>query len=75
MGPVKEDLLTRLLPYVLKGLKSRNHDYRASSYMIASLMGSKVVMETKVVVTLLEYIMKVGVVNCTYRQSTGEPLY
>ena len=58
-GPVTEDIVNRLLPFLLKGLKSSNVDYRASSYVIVSLLASKVKLDKKVTVSLMESVSKV----------------
>ena len=56
---VTETLMSRLLPYVLKGLKSSWADYRASSYIIVSVLVNRVVLENKLTLSLLNTISKV----------------
>ena len=56
---ITESLISRLLPYVLKGLKSSWSDYRAASYIVVSMMSSRVVLETKLTLSLLNTISKV----------------
>lgn len=59
-SPVTEELMVSLLPYIVKGLKSCNEDYRASSYMITSVLASKAVLEKRVTLSLLDVLSKVG---------------
>ena len=56
---ITEALTSRLLPYVLKGLKSSWSDYRAASYIVVSMMASRVVLERKLTLSLLNTITKV----------------
>ena len=57
---VTEEILSRLLPYLMKGLKSRLHDYRAASYMIVGQLASTAVLEGRLINSLLETITKVS---------------
>ena len=57
-----EEVIGRLLPYLLKGLKSRVAEYRAASYMIAGQLASKTNLEDRVSRSLLDAITKVT--NC-----------
>ena len=54
-----EEVVGRLLPYVLKGLKSRVVEYRAASYVIAGQLVSKTTLEERVSTSLLEAVTKV----------------
>ena len=54
-----EEIVGRLLPYLLKGLKSRVVDYRAASYMIVGQLTSKTPLEERLITSLLEAITKV----------------
>lgn len=58
-GPISEGVVSRLLPFILKGLKSSHDDYRASSYMITSLLATKVKLDIKVTTSLMNSILKV----------------
>ena len=58
-GPITEELISRLLPCLLKGLKSSNLDFRAGSYMVVSLLASKVTLDKKLTMSLLDCITKV----------------
>ena len=55
-----EDVVGRILPYLIKGLKSRVSEHRAASYMIAGTLASSVVMEERLVTSLLDSISKVS---------------
>ena len=59
-GSVTEDLISRLLPYLIKGLKSSNNDFRASSYMIVSQLAARSSLESSLCSSLLEVIAKVS---------------
>ncbi|XP_022087703.1 HEAT repeat-containing protein 1-like isoform X2 [Acanthaster planci] len=56
--PVNEKLLSGILPYVLKGLKSKMADYQASSYMIICELAIKVKMKTDLVDPIIRSICK-----------------
>lgn len=58
-APITEGLTSRLLPYILKGLKSSWVDYRAASYIVVSILASRVVLENKLTLSLLNTISKV----------------
>ena len=58
-SPVTEDLVMRLMPYVKKGLKSENSEYKASTYMIVSQLAVVVDMEDVLVANLVELVCKV----------------
>ena len=58
-GMVTEELVSRLLPYIVKGLKSSYLDYKAASYMIVGQLASKVTMEKQLCNSLLEITTKV----------------
>ena len=58
-GGTDEEVVGRLLPYLLKGLKSRVVEYRAASYMIAGQLVSKASLERRVSTALLDAITKV----------------
>jgi U3 small nucleolar RNA-associated protein 10 len=57
-GGTDEEVVGRLLPYLLKGLKSRVVEYRAASYMIAGQLVSKASLEDRVSTALLDAITK-----------------
>ena len=59
-GPPSEDLVARLLPYLLKGMKSHVEDYRTASYMVLSQLVSRVTLEPHIATSLLETLTKVG---------------
>lgn len=62
-----EEIIGRLLPYVLKGLKSRVVDYRAASYMIVGQLASKTALEERVATSLIETATKVVYIHhCIY---------
>ncbi len=56
-----EELLSLLLVYIVKGLKSSSADYRASSYIIVSQLSSRSQLEGKLCSSLLDSIAKVCV--------------
>uniref|UniRef100_H3BVV8 HEAT repeat-containing protein 1 n=1 Tax=Tetraodon nigroviridis TaxID=99883 RepID=H3BVV8_TETNG len=58
MDKVSESFISKILPYVQKGLKSTLVDYKAASYMIVGQLAVKVVMETSLVDTLAVHISK-----------------
>ncbi|XP_067100166.1 HEAT repeat-containing protein 1 [Osmerus mordax] len=49
---VSDTIISKLLPYVQKGLKSSLTDYKAATYMIVCQLAVKVVMEAQLVNTL-----------------------
>nr|XP_057922061.1 HEAT repeat-containing protein 1 isoform X2 [Doryrhamphus excisus] len=53
-----DTVLSKLLPYVQKGLKSGLADYKAATYMIMCQMAAKAVLEASVVDTLAVHISK-----------------
>lgn len=57
---ISEEFIGRLLPYLLKGLKSRVVDYRAASYMIVGQLANKATLDERLSRSLLETITKVG---------------
>ena len=56
---ITEDLVMRLMPYLKRGLKSGNLEYKASSYMVVSQLAVVMEMEAVLVVNLLELVCKV----------------
>ena len=59
MGSITEELVARLLPYIVKGLKSSNVDYRAATYMTVSQLAANTILEEKLHTSLLESLTKV----------------
>ena len=57
--PVTEEMVSCLLPYVEKGLKSKRADYRASTYMIASELAVLVNMEGALLEVMVYRVTKV----------------
>ncbi|XP_061886702.1 HEAT repeat-containing protein 1 isoform X2 [Entelurus aequoreus] len=55
---VSDAIVSKLLPYVQKGLKSRLADYKAATYMVVCQMAVKVVMEAGLVDTLAVHVSK-----------------
>uniref|UniRef100_A0A8K9UNL2 HEAT repeat-containing protein 1 n=1 Tax=Oncorhynchus mykiss TaxID=8022 RepID=A0A8K9UNL2_ONCMY len=55
---VSDTIISKLLPYVQKGLKSSLTDYKAATYMIVCQLAVKVVMESQLVDTLALQISK-----------------
>ncbi|XP_077406288.1 HEAT repeat-containing protein 1 isoform X2 [Vanacampus margaritifer] len=55
---VSDTIISKLLPYVQKGLKSEVADYKAATYMIVCQMAVKVVMEASLVSTLALRVSK-----------------
>ncbi|XP_037610453.1 HEAT repeat-containing protein 1 isoform X2 [Sebastes umbrosus] len=55
---VSDAIISKLLPYVQKGLKSSLTDYRAATYMIVCQLAVKVVMEASLVDTLAAHVSK-----------------
>ncbi|XP_077357877.1 HEAT repeat-containing protein 1 isoform X2 [Festucalex cinctus] len=58
VGKVSDTIISKLLPYVQKGLKSDVADYKAATYMIVCQMAVKVVMEASLVNTLALRVSK-----------------
>ncbi|XP_029695501.1 HEAT repeat-containing protein 1 [Takifugu rubripes] len=58
MDKVSDSFISKLLPYIQKGLKSMLMDYKAASYMIVGQLAVKVVMEASLVDTLAVHISK-----------------
>lgn len=56
---ITESITSRILPYVVKGLKSSCGDYKAASYIVVSMLASRVVLQKKVSNSLLNVIAKV----------------
>ena len=54
-----EEIVGRLLPYLLKGLKSRVVDYCAASYVIVGQLVTKATLEERLTTSLLEAVTKV----------------
>ncbi|XP_060950975.1 HEAT repeat-containing protein 1-like [Limanda limanda] len=55
---VSDTIISRLLPYLQRGLKSPLSDYKAASYMIVCQLAVKVVMEASLVDSLAVHISK-----------------
>ncbi|XP_030412821.1 HEAT repeat-containing protein 1 isoform X4 [Gopherus evgoodei] len=55
---ITDTIVSKLLPYIQKGLKSSLVDYRAATYMIICQLAMKVTMETSLVQTLMLQISK-----------------
>ncbi|XP_059180177.1 HEAT repeat-containing protein 1 isoform X2 [Centropristis striata] len=55
---VSDAIISKLLPYVQKGLKSPLTDYKAATYMIVCQLAVKVVMEASLVDTLAAHVSK-----------------
>uniref|UniRef100_A0A8P4KBM0 HEAT repeat-containing protein 1 n=1 Tax=Dicentrarchus labrax TaxID=13489 RepID=A0A8P4KBM0_DICLA len=55
---VSDTIISKLLPYVQKGLKAPLTDYKAATYMIVCQLAVKVVMEASLVDTLAVHISK-----------------
>ncbi|KAM6279972.1 HEAT repeat-containing protein 1 [Porphyrio hochstetteri] len=55
---ITDTIVSMLLPYIQKGLKSSVQDYRAATYMIISQMTVKVTVETSLVHSLMLHITK-----------------
>lgn len=55
-----EEVVGRLLPYLLKGLKSRVMEYRTASYVVAGQLASKTSLEERVSTSLLAAVTKVA---------------
>ncbi|KAK2531529.1 Heatr1 [Columba guinea] len=55
---ITNSIVSMLLPYIQKGLKSSIQDYRAATYMIISQMAVKVTVETSLVHSLMLQISK-----------------
>ncbi|NXO05043.1 HEAT1 protein, partial [Rhinopomastus cyanomelas] len=55
---ITDTIISMLLPYIQKGLKSSVQDYRAATYMIICQMTVKVTVETSLVHSLMLHISK-----------------
>uniref|UniRef100_UPI0037E97E07 HEAT repeat-containing protein 1 n=1 Tax=Semicossyphus pulcher TaxID=241346 RepID=UPI0037E97E07 len=55
---VSDTIISKLLPYVQKGLKSSLSDYKAATYMIVCQLAVKVVMEASLVDTLAAQVSR-----------------
>uniref|UniRef100_A0A8C0H3C4 HEAT repeat-containing protein 1 n=1 Tax=Chelonoidis abingdonii TaxID=106734 RepID=A0A8C0H3C4_CHEAB len=55
---ITDTIVSKLLPYIQKGLKSSLVDYRAATYMIICQLAVKVTMETSLVQSLMLQISK-----------------
>ncbi|CAJ1081349.1 HEAT repeat-containing protein 1 isoform X2 [Xyrichtys novacula] len=55
---VSDSIISKLLPYVQKGLKSPLSDYKAATYMIVCQLAVKVVMEASLVDTLAVHVSR-----------------
>lgn len=58
VGDVSDTIISKLLPYIQKGLKSSLSDYKAATYMIVCQLAVKVVMEGSLVDSLAVHISK-----------------
>ncbi|KAM6964387.1 LOW QUALITY PROTEIN: HEAT repeat-containing protein 1 [Tautogolabrus adspersus] len=58
VGKVSDAIISKLLPYVQKGLKSSLSDYKAATYMIVCQLAVKVVMEASLVDTLAVHVSR-----------------
>lgn len=67
--PISEDLVSRLLPYIIKGLKSSNVDYRAASYMVTSQLSSVAKLQEQLHFSLIATVCKVSSLT---RECQGE---
>ena len=56
---INEELISRLLPFIIKGLKSSNVEYRAASYMITSQLTTLAKLQEQLYSSLIETICKV----------------
>ena len=61
-----EEIIGRLLPYLLRGTKSRAVEYRAASYMIVGQLVSLTTLDERLVTSLLEAVTKVSAAVCGY---------
>lgn len=59
-GSITEELVSRLLPYLVKGLKSSSVDFRAATYMVTSQLAVHSKLEESLCSSLLESISKVS---------------
>ncbi|KAM9425995.1 HEAT repeat-containing protein 1 isoform 2-T2 [Pholidichthys leucotaenia] len=58
MGKVSDAIISKLLPYIQRGLKSSLTDYKAATYMIVCQLAVKVVMESSLVNSLAVHVSK-----------------
>ena len=63
---VSEELMSRLLPFIVKGLKSSNVEYRAASYMVTSRLCTEAKLQAQLYCSLIETICKVSTTRCTF---------
>ncbi len=56
---ISEEVVSRLLPFILKGLKSPNVEYRAASYMVTSQLSTVAKLQEQLYCSLIEAISKV----------------
>ena len=56
---VSEELVSRLLPFIMKGLKSSNVEYRAASYMVASRLCTVSNLQEQLSCSFIDTICKV----------------
>ena len=56
---ISNQLVTSLLPFILKGFKSFNIDYKASSYILISFLSSKVKFDSRLTSSVMESLVKV----------------
>ena len=61
---VTEEMVSCILPYVVKGLKSSSVEYRAASLMIVCQLASVASLDLQLCLSLLEVIAKVRVCVC-----------
>lgn len=71
-SPVSEDLVSRLLPYIIKGLRSSNVDYRAASFMVTSQLSSVAKLQERLHCSLIETVCKVCLLACYLRECQGK---
>ena len=64
VSTVSEEVVSRLLPFILKGLKSPNVEYRAASYMITSQLSTVAKLQEQLYCSLIEAISKVCLFYC-----------
>ena len=59
-GPITEDLIGRLVPFIINGVGSVSVEYKCATYMISGLLAFKTQLSTKVCNALLESIITVS---------------
>ena len=79
---ISEELVSRLLPFILKGLKSSNVEYKAASYMVTSQLPCVANLQENLVHSLMEAVCKVNtaillvlVVLKLHRQKCGRTVH